>query len=204
MTFEAERGYRIVSANEMDAVYLIKAIAGILPHHPQSGQICFKNSDIYGCKEPELKSIKREMVYVFREGTLIANLTVRENLLLPIQHLYPHDVSDDIIERAVEYLANFRLNNILDQRPAELSYAAKKKLSYVRAALLEPRVVLLDKPMFNLEIDDREPVLDFLNYLRGQGVTLIMVSQFPGLLAELIDETIMLDQLMGSGEKEQV
>lgn len=195
MAFEQKRGYRIVSNKELNAVYFIKAIAGILPHHERQGTIRFRDMDIYGCCENELKEIKREMVYIFREGTLIANLTVKENLLLPVQHLYPEKNISYVMDRVHHHLRYFGLANILDRRPAQLSYAAKKKISFVRTALLEPKLILMDKPMFNLETHDREPVIQFFRQLKEQGVTFIIVTQFPSLLSGLIDETILMENV---------
>ena len=58
--------------------------------------------------------------------------------------------------------------------------------------------MLMDKPMFNLEKDDRKAVIQFLQQLKKQGLTLIMVTQFPSLLEDLIDETIIMEMVSHS------
>ncbi|MCP5054891.1 MAG: ATP-binding cassette domain-containing protein [bacterium] len=192
-SFAPHQGYLITGPDETANVFLLKTIAGILPYGDHSGQILFKGRDIYNTMEQELKEIKRQMAFIFREGTMISNLTIKENLLLPIQYHQPdHDIAS-VIGKIKEGLDYFRVPDVLDRRPESLSYSVNKKLSFIRASLREPEMIMIDKPMFNLDDRDREQVAEYLEGLKNKGVTLVMISHSPSLLKGLVDETIILE-----------
>jgi ABC-type lipoprotein export system ATPase subunit len=186
------RGCRITGAGDETDSKALKTIGGIHPPLNPHTRIFFQGTDIYEAAGNELKKIKKKIAFIFREGTLISNITIKENLLLPLKYHYPDCDMSAVMERIAEDFYFFQIPPVLDKRPAEVSYCLKKKLALIRASLREPELILVDRPLFNLEGPDREQVVRYLEALKQKGKTFIFVSRSPEILQSLIDETITL------------
>lgn len=197
-SIKKHQGYLITGSNEEANVHLLKIIGGILPpqsvHPNQRGRVLFLGTDMYEDRESEIKKIKKKIAFVFREGTMISNLTVRENMLLPFRFHWPDDNCAEALEKIEADLRFFGIPDVLDKRPDLVSYSLKKKLAYIRASLQEPEVILLEKPMFNLDEEDCLQVLHYLENLKKNGMTFIIASRFQLILDTLIDEAIVLEE----------
>jgi len=197
-SIKKHRGYLITGPNEEANLLLLKIIGGIVPprsvHPRQRGRVFFLGTDIYEDHEKEIRKIKKKIAFVFCEGTMISNLTVRENMLLPFRFHCPDDNCAGAVEKIAADLHFFGIPDVLDKRPDLVSYRIKKKLAYIRAVLQEPEVILLEKPMFNLEEEDRLQVLHYLENLKKNGMTFIIASRYQLILETLIDEAIVLDE----------
>jgi ABC-type ATPase involved in cell division len=195
LTIKPGQGYLIRSHAETEKNNLLKAMAGLLPEEDCKGQVLFKGTDIYKASEKEIKEIRKHVAFLFCDGTMIANLTIRENLLLPIQFHDPNYNKDEVGKKIQEGLQHFCIPDVLNQRPVDVSYSIKKKLTFVRAHLQQPQLLLINKPMFNLDEGDRLQIFPYLLALKEKGTTLVMVSQFASLLEPLIDHIITLDEV---------
>jgi len=197
-SIKKHRGYLLTGSYEEAGILLLKIIGGILSpgavHPGQRGRVLFRGTDIYEDHEREIRKIKKKIAFVFCEGTMISNLTVRENLLLPFRFHCPDENCAAALERVEADFHFFGIPGVLDIRPDLVSYRIKKKLAFIRAALQEPELMLLEKPMFNLEQEDRLLVLRYLDNLKKNGVTLIIASRFQSVLDTLIDEAIVLEE----------
>jgi ABC-type multidrug transport system ATPase subunit len=197
-SIKKHRGYLITGPNEEANVLLLKIIGGIMSpqsvHPNQRGRVLFLGTDIYEDREREIREIKKKIAFVFREGTMISNLTVRENMLLPFQFHCPGEDCSAAIEKVKADFRFFDIPNVLDKRPDLVSYCQKKKLAYIRASLQEPELILLEKPMFNLDEEDRLQVLNYLENLKKNGMTFIIASRYQLILEKLIDEAIVLEE----------
>jgi ABC-type multidrug transport system ATPase subunit len=194
LSLEKQRCYLVAGPDDMANVYLLKGMAGLLPDHPLQGRVWFDGMDIYNSGEEELKEIKKRVAFVFCEGTLIANLTVEENLLLPLRYHAPHVEQETVMAKIEEGFDYFGIPDVLPCRPAELSYSVKKKLAFVRAALREPELIFMDRPLFNLAEKERDGVMAYLEQLKQKGLTLVMTSHCPSKFEALTDETITLEE----------
>jgi len=190
LDLDIEAGRCCLVTSSVAGVHFLKAVAGFATHESLEGSVFFQGEDLYAAGEKRIKELKRRIAYVFSEGTMISNLTVAENLELPVRFHHPEMDAAALKETIRRKLDDFELPDVLKYRPAQLSYYVLKKLAFIRAVLLDPCLILLDKPMFNLENKDSEQVLAFLADLKRKGVTLVMVSQFSSLMEPLIDVTI--------------
>lgn len=197
-SIKKNRGYLITGPNEEANLVLLKIIGGIVS--PQSvlpgqrGRVLFLGTDIYEDPEGEIRKIKKKIAFVFREGTMISNLTVRENMLLPFRFHSPDDDCAAALKKVEADFHFFGIPDVLDKRPDLVSYRIKKKLAYIRASLQEPELILLEKPMFNLEEEDCLQVLHYLENLKKNGMTFIIASRYQLILETLIDEAIVLEE----------
>jgi phospholipid/cholesterol/gamma-HCH transport system ATP-binding protein len=197
-SIKKHRGYLITGPNEEANLVLLKIIGGVVPprsvHPGQRGRVRFLGTDIYEDSEKEIRKIKKKIAFVFREGTMISNLTIRENMLLPFRFHCPDDNCEEVIEKIEADFHFFDIPDVLDKRPELVSYCLKKKLAYIRASLQEPELILVEKPMFNLDEEDRQQVLHYLENLKKKGMTFIIASRYQLILETLIDEAIVLDE----------
>lgn len=197
-SLQKHRGYLIVGPDEDANVLLLKTIGGLVPprshHKNRQGQVFFQGIDMYEGSEQEIKEVKKKIAFVFREGTMISNLTVRENLLLPFLFHCPSEECSTALEKLEKDFKYFGIPDVYDKRPDLISYCLKKKLAFIRASLQRPELILIEKPMFNLEEEDRDQVIEYFVRLKKEGITFIIVSRSQAILETLIDEAIVLEE----------
>ena len=111
--------------------------------------------------------------YVFDEGIMLSNLSLRENIMLPL-HRFGKDMSgEDVQSRLDGWLRIFGLDIDLARRPSEVNAARLKFLSYVRALMLEPDILIIDDPYYVLNKKERTVMLSVLRELRTEKAMLI-------------------------------
>jgi ABC-type lipoprotein export system ATPase subunit len=198
LSIKRARVYLVTGPDDEANVLLLRILGGLLP--PPSpgpilpGRVLFQGTDLYEGSDHEIEQAKKKIAFVFREGTMISNLTIKENLLLPCQYHYPERACTVTMAKIAGDFRFFDIPDVLDKRPNLVSYGVKKKLAFIRASLQEPELMLVEKPMFNLEAEDREQVFHYLADLKKKGVAFIIVSHFQSLLETLIDEAIVLEE----------
>jgi len=194
LVLRRKRGYLIAGPNDMANVRLLETLGGILPPMESGGAVLFDGCDLYESPEKSIKAMKKKIAYVFREGVMISNITVKENLLLPLRYHNPGLDVQEALQRIAEGFRFFDIPDILEKRPADISYDVKKKMAFIRASLQEPELILLQRPMFNLEERDRRRVIRFMKPLKRKWVTFVIVSRCVTMMEALFDEVILLDQ----------
>jgi ABC-type lipoprotein export system ATPase subunit len=190
------RGYLIAGPIEKANVFLLNVIGGIHPpqYHHQQAQVLFQGLDMYESSESVINEIKKKIAFVFCEGTLISNLTIKENLFLPLQFHYSGYDDTAVMEKIYHDFDYFGIPDVLEKRPAEISYDVRKKLAFIRASLQEPELILMDKPLFNLDEYERDQVIRYLENLKSRGITFTIFSRCVSILEPLIDEAILLEE----------
>ena len=115
---------------------------------PTSGRILFGDDDVTGIP-PE----KRGVGFVFQNYALYPHLTVRQNILFPLQNLKGKDKlgKDEMNRRAEEAAALVQLDGLMERKPSELSGGQQQRVAIARALVKTPRVLLLDEPLSNLD-----------------------------------------------------
>jgi len=193
LNLEKGKGYLITGSNETMKTTLLKAMGGLVPYDEIQGQVSFQGVDLYDASEDELQEVKKKIAFVFAEGTLISNLSIRENLLLPVRYHSPGADVSPWLQKIEEGFRYWDIPTVLDYRPAEISYSTRKAITFLRAALREPLLILLDKPLFNLAAKDRQRVRPYLEMLKQKGTALVITSHYDDQLESLMDETIQVD-----------
>ncbi len=113
--------------------------------------------------------------YVFDEGIMLSNLTLKENLLLPWRKRFDSD-SETQAENEIGYwLERLELKLDVNLRPAFVSAAERKFMGIVRALMLKPRLLLIDDPYYLLNKSERQRLYRFLAEL-SQTVNLLIAS----------------------------
>jgi len=166
---------------------LLGLMAGL--DRPTSGEVLFAGKTLHDRSEAELALVRRHDIgFVFQSYQLLANLTARENVLLPLELL---DL-DDRERRVDALLASVGLTDRGHHYPSQLSGGEQQRVALARAFAIEPRLLLADEPTGNLDGATGAGILELLVELRrSHGTTLVLVTHDPAV-AELADRQIFL------------
>jgi putative ABC transport system ATP-binding protein len=129
----------------------------------------------------------KEIGFVFQMHNLIPNLTVVENVEIPMYETNTN--SKDMRQRALDILKSVGLEDKVDQKPTKLSGGQRQRVAIARALVNHPSIILADEPTGSLDSKTGEVILDLLKDLhKKENVTLVMVTHEPyvGNMAERI------------------
>src|SRR3989344_5544119 len=147
---------------------------------PTRGTIFLEGEDIAEFNESELAQIRgRKIGFIFQSFNLISNLTVKENVMLPL--LFQRVSAEDREERAEKLLALVDLSNRSDHYPSQISGGQQQRADIARALANDPEVILADEPTGNLDTKTGDTVMNLLKKLNEDGKTIIMVTHDPEL-----------------------
>ena len=115
---------------------------------PSSGKIFFGDDDV-----TELSTENRGVGLVFQNYALYPHMTVKQNILFPLQNLKKEDKlsKDEMLRRAYDAAKLVQIDNLMDRKPSELSGGQQQRVAIARALVKMPRVLLLDEPLSNLD-----------------------------------------------------
>lgn len=183
---------------------LLKVMGGIID--PVSGQIFMDGVDITTMDEDELKTVRRRISFVFQDGALLSNLSVKENLLLPVNFHFPEMTFTDKHNLVNKFLQNYSIEHTLNKRPSEISSANRKIVAFIRAELTDPDVLLVDEPVANLDASSRRRILHDLSESKKKGKTIVLVTQSQEVLNLLVDYMIIFSggNVLAAGLKDDV
>jgi putative ABC transport system ATP-binding protein len=159
------------------------------------GQYILAGEDVSELDDDELSEIRsRYLGFIFQSYNLIAQLTVVENIELPLY--YQGNVSRDARRRCIEMAEMVGLADRLDHRPYQLSGGQQQRVAIARALVNNPRVILADEPTGNLDSATGEEIMQILEALNGAGKTIIMVTHESSIAARAHRTVHMRDGLI--------
>ena len=141
---------------------------------PSSGQIFFGDEDV-----TELPTEKRGVGLVFQNYALYPHMTVKQNILFPLQNLKGADKlsKETMLERAYEAARLVQIDELMDRKPSELSGGQQQRVAIARALVKMPRVLLLDEPLSNLDARLRLQTREEIKRIQMEtGITTIFVT----------------------------
>lgn len=150
------------------------SILGMLDS-PSAGAYQFKGNDIAAYSERQLANLRKtELSFVFQSFNLIDELSVRENVELPLQYLGVPKVQRRT--RAEEILKRMNIDHRAEHRPIQLSGGQQQRVAVARALVIAPAVILADEPTGNLDSKNSDDVMQLLRQLNKEGTTIVMVT----------------------------
>jgi len=170
---------------------------------PSSGEYYFLDSETSGLSESELSRIRKGNIgFIFQSFNLIDELTVFENVELPLQYLGIN--ADERTKRADEAIERMGMSARRNHFPQQLSGGQQQRAAIARAVVTGAKLILADEPTGNLDSGHGKEVMDLLTSLNEQGTTIVMVTHSPTdaeyaariinlLDGEIVDEKIQAD-----------
>ena len=165
------------------------AILGLLDT-PTDGAYYLNGKPVTGLRMSERARIRnREIGFIFQAFNLIGDLTVYENVELPLT--YRGMPSSERKRRVQEALERVGMQHRMKHYPAQLSGGQQQRVAVARALAGDPLILLADEPTGNLDSHNGEAVMTLLRELHKAGATICMVTHDPRY-AEFADRTIHL------------
>lgn len=169
---------------------------------PDSGRYAFLGQDVAGFSETKLADIRKHNIgFIFQSFNLIDELTVAENVTLPL--LYQAVTATEQRERVQEVLERIGIAHRADHRPQQLSGGQQQRVAVARAVITNPKLILADEPTGNLDTTNGEEVLDMLNQLNSDGTTIVMVTHDQGhathatRIVHMLDGKVLSENVVG-------
>jgi len=145
---------------------------------PTSGKYWLDGQDVSNLPDDELAATRQKVIgFVFQSFHLIQRMTALENVELPmvLAGMRPRKRR----QRAELMLEKTGLADRMNHRPDQLSGGQRQRVAIARSIVMEPRVLLADEPTGNLDSQSGDEVLDILEALHADGLTLILVTHDP-------------------------
>jgi len=182
------------------------SILGLLDA-PTDGQYTLDDKPVANLTPAERARVRnRQIGFIFQAFNLIGDLTVYENVELPLTY---RDMSSDERKRRVQdALDRVGMLHRMKHYPAQLSGGQQQRVAVARAVAGSPLLLLADEPTGNLDSTNGESVMRLLQELHRDGATIVMVTHDPRY-ARHADRTVSLfdgrvvDEESGSGAKGQ-
>ena len=149
---------------------------------PTSGAYVLEGDAVEGLPESRLAEIRQRRIgFVFQSYHLIARMTAARNVELPL--ILAGVEPGERHRRVKAALARVGLAGRADHRPDQLSGGERQRVAIARALILEPAILLADEPTGNLDSKTGEEIVDTLEALHHEGLTIVLVTHDPSVAA---------------------
>jgi molybdate transport system ATP-binding protein len=181
---------------------LLDCIAGLL--RPDAGQIKIDDDILFDSETrvnvpPQL----RRMAYVFQSLALFPHMTAEENIAYGLAHL----PADQRSARIAEILQAFRVEDLRNRRPQEISGGEKQRVALARSLVTSPRVLLLDEPLSGLDSELKGSIVDDLRvWNAAQKIPIVYVTHTRDEVDALGERVVVLDhgRVISEGQPREV
>ena len=138
-----------------------------------------------------IRSIRREIIYLHQQPYLLSG-TVESNVSygLRFTHLNRKQLRESVKE-ALEWTG---LSDVAKQQAKTLSGGVQQRVAFTRAWILKPKVLLLDEPMANMDIESRQQACDLLKRMKSEGMSIVITSHDMNIFDGLIDSHFSLSE----------
>lgn len=168
---------------------------------PERGEYYFDGEEIGSRSENDLVDLRKQNLgFIFQNFNLIDDLSVEENVDLPLLYL---GISKAERRRKVEEaLELVGLSSRAKHKPQELSGGQQQRVAVARSIVGDPKLILADEPTGNLDTKNGDDVMNMLALLKEKGATILMVTHSPEHGAKADRIITMLDGQVHSGQSE--
>jgi len=152
-------------------------ILGLLDN-PSDGQYFFSDIEVAKFKEKQRTNLRKSNIgFVFQSFNLIDELTVFENVELPL--LYQNVPSSERKKKVEAVLERMKISHRRNHFPQQLSGGQQQRVAIARSVVANPKLILADEPTGNLDSSNGEEVMNLLSELNNEGTTIVMVTHSP-------------------------
>lgn len=149
-------------------------ILGLLDN-PSAGEFYFLDKEISGFSEKQRADMRKANIgFVFQSFNLIDELTVFENIELPL--IYLKVPASERKRRVEEIMNKMEIMHRKKHFPQQLSGGQQQRVAISRAVITKPKLILADEPTGNLDSKNGEEVMNLLTELNENGTTIVMVT----------------------------
>ncbi len=158
---------------------------------PTAGEVVIDGVSLTAM-ETNIDLLRREVGMVFQHFNLFPHLSILENVTLaPVKHKLMSQQEAD--ELALKLLDRVGIKDKADSYPAQLSGGQKQRVAIARSLALNPKVMLFDEPTSALDPEMVGEVLDVMQSLAKEGMTMVVVTHEMGFAKEVADRVLFMD-----------
>lgn len=168
---------------------------------PEEGNYLFEGQVLAGdgslgsisyIDDKKLSAFRAERIgFIFQDYNLLEDKTALENVMQPAKYVTSLKPEKENRERAIDLLQQVGLKDRMDHYPGELSGGQEQRVAIARAMMNQPSLLLADEPTGNLDSVSHQMVLELLQKLNNEGMTVIVASHNPEL-AQIADRIVKL------------
>ena len=149
-------------------------ILGLLDN-PTEGSYQFGETEVANLKEKDRTKFRKGNIgFVFQSFNLIDELSVYENIELPLRYL--NIPSSERKARVTEMMKRMNISHRANHFPQQLSGGQQQRVAIARACVANPKLILADEPTGNLDSKNGKEVMELLQELNNEGATIVMVT----------------------------
>lgn len=157
---------------------LFHMLTGILK--PTEGDISILGHQINKMSDKELAMLRgSELGYIMQGQNLLQNLTVWENILLPVSLGKKRKIDQERIVYLTDLLG---ISELMKEYPANLSGGEQRRVSIARTFVLNPRIVIADEPTSSLDMENSEIIMRYFKKMSGEGTTILVSTHDKGFV----------------------
>lgn len=169
---------------------VLRCINGL--EKPESGHVYIQGELLDEKNKESYKKLRSLMGFVFQHFNLFPNMTVLENLTLaPIQVMKKS--KEEAQDIACQYLERVGLLDKKDEYPNKLSGGQKQRVAIARSLCMNPEIMLFDEPTSALDPEMVIEVLEVMQELANEGMTMVVVTHEMGFARTVADRVIFLE-----------
>ncbi|MDO9490923.1 ABC transporter ATP-binding protein [Acetobacterium sp.] len=184
VSFEIEKGdfTAVMGASGSGKSTLLYSVSGM--DNISAGQVIFEGVNISELRERELSRFRlTKMGFVFQNAQMLKNLSIYDNIILP-GLVAKKELPEKIRKRASELMGRMEISGIENRDIKEVSGGQLQRASICRAMINKPDILFLDEPTGALNSEATEQVLEILEELNNEGMTIMIVTHDPRVAAK--------------------
>ncbi|MDS7872025.1 nickel import ATP-binding protein NikE [Klebsiella pasteurii] len=164
---------------------------------PTEGSVCWRGEPLSGLNRAKQKAFRRDIQMVFQDAISAANprKTVREMLREPMRHLLSLTKSEQLARASAMLKAVDLDDSVLDKRPPQLSGGQLQRVCLARALTVEPKLLILDEAVSNLDLVLQADVIGLLKKLQQQfGTACLFITHDLRLVERFCQRVMVMDE----------
>ena len=191
INLEVHKGERIVVCGPSGSgkSTMIRCINRLEKHN--NGKIFIAGRELTD-SEKDIDAVRREVGMVFQSFNLFPHMTVLRNLMLAPQLVRKNNKSK-AKEIAMKYLERVKIPDQANKYPSQLSGGQQQRVAIARALCMSPEILLFDEPTSALDPEMINEVLEVMEDLANEGMTMICVTHEMGFARSVADRVIFMD-----------
>jgi polar amino acid transport system ATP-binding protein len=170
---------------------LLRCLALLEP--VDAGAVFLEGGQVSGLKEKQLAAHRSEVGMVFQRFNLFQNMTALGNVMVALRDVRRLRKAE-ARQRALEFLERVGLRDKADSYPDELSGGQQQRVAIARALVMRPKAMLFDEPTSALDVELVREVLDVMEGLARDGMTMVVVSHELRFAHHVASSILMMDE----------
>jgi putative ABC transport system ATP-binding protein len=176
------------------------SILGLLDA-PTSGRYWLDGVDVSQVDLKQSAQLRCEKIgFIFQQFNLIDELSVADNLALPLRYSKQERSPAEIEQRVAECLNQVAMGHRAKHKPSQLSGGQQQRVAIARALVAKPAILLVDEPTGNLDSKNGDAIMGLLEQLNDAGTTICMVTHDPRYASFAKRQITLLDGRIETGQ----